>query len=268
MNTDHIKVDIDDDVKSTKPKLKHDNLIKPKKKNIKIRLSKNKSLYLMARCNKEIGEFDRKQILFHELETFDTEVRTKNIHTQCKANIFRFANIISSFIVIVAGAIIVGLQATNPCISIPSLVLAGLLTTTQSLYEVFRWGPQGLFFKQATIRLKRVRRQINDIKLMIHQYTADQVMNEIRHMRNEYDDIDFTTYKMSTGESIKFQANTLEVVNDPNQLDSPFSNSNPSTPVPHLSNPIMTNIQSMNHHSESPIVKHHRHHLSDPTINS
>jgi len=201
-------------------------------------LSKNKALYMMARCNKDMSELDRKQILFHELETFDDEVKSKNVHTQCKANIFRFANIISSFIVIVAGAVIVGLQATSPCISVPCLVLAGLLTVMQALYEVFRWGPQGVFFKQSTIRLKRIRRSINDIKLMIHQYTTDQLMSEIRYMRNEFDDIDFSTYKMTTGGDAKFKTNALEVTNDTDQIQlEPLSN--PGSPTYHTSSPMI-----------------------------
>lgn len=252
----------------TKYKVKEiPELVKPTNKSIKNRqrqrkninpLSKAKSLYLMARCNRNMTEFERKQILFHELEAFDDEVRSKNVHTQCKANIFRFANVISSFIVIVAGAVIVGLQATSSCISIPSLILAGLLTVTQALYEVFRWGPQGVFFKQSTIRLKRVRRQINDIKLMIHQYTIDQLMNEIRYMRNEYDDIDFSTYKMSTGGDAKLKTNIIEVVNDVDQIQmEPMSDhgtpaSNRTTPTYHASSPSLRHENNVLHQQLSP----------------
>jgi hypothetical protein len=204
---------------------------------MKKRKRHTKSLYMMARCNKNMSENDRKKILYHELDSFDNEVKIKNIHTQCKANIFRFTNYISSFIVIVAGAVIIGLEATSKCISIPTIVLAGLLTVTKALSEVFRWGPQGLFFKQSTIRLKRVRRQVSDMKLMIHQYTTDQLMNEIRHMRNEYDDIDFSTYKMSTGGTATFNTNDIEVTNDIDQIHLDQS-SNFGTPSSNHISPI------------------------------
>jgi hypothetical protein len=183
----------------------------PKEEGKSKKVHKKKSLYLMARCDKNLSETNKKRIFYHELDSLDKEVKAKNGSTQFKSGILRGANIISSYIIIIAGSIITGIQVFSGQKNIPIIVLAVILTVIQSLREVFRWGPQGVFFKQATIRLKRLRRQINDIKLIIYQYTPEQIMNEIRYMRNEFDDIDFTSYKVSSGNEVKFQNEGLDV---------------------------------------------------------
>lgn len=196
---------------------------------------------VMARCDVNLNESERKMALYGELVEFDQEVASKYIATQCKANVFRIANIASSFIVIIAGAVIVGIEAYAGCENKTAIALAAILTITQGLYEMFRWGPQGVFFKQSTIRLKKIRQNISHIKLMIQDYSSQKLLYEIRNLRLNYDDIDLSTYKISSG-TATYKPDNI-VIND--------RQSSPDIPTPEIARP---NQHNPNRRHTKPVI--------------
>ncbi len=143
-----------------------------------------------ARYSSRISDEQRLELILNEFSLVRKEVETKSIEAQCKANWFRIVNTLSSLVILLAAAVIIGLQAASDCISIPVIVLSSIIFTMEGTHKLFRWGPQGVLYKSGAIQLKRILRQVRDYMYMFHRYSHDQLLTLISHLRAQYDNID------------------------------------------------------------------------------
>ena len=141
----------------------------------------------------------KKERLLKEIRHFKHEVTTSHNRIQCKADIFKYTNTVMNVLTLAIGAIlmVMGTLKNDETTNIVVIILGGVLFILKGLDVIFRWGPQGIFLKYNTIRLLKIRRHLNDIRMMINQYTPEQILNDIRYLRNECDDIDLSTYRLA-----------------------------------------------------------------------
>jgi hypothetical protein len=145
----------------------------------------------------------KKERLLKEIRHFKGEVTTSYNRIQFKADIFKYTNTIMNVLTLAIGAILMVMGTLkNDTINIVVIILGGVLFILKGLDVIFRWGPQGIFLKYNTIRLLKIRRHLNDIRMMINQYTPEQILNDIRYLRNECDDIDLSTYRISSPDGV------------------------------------------------------------------
>jgi len=191
----------------------------------------NMSLF-RARYNSEITDEQRIGLILNELSLVKEEVENKQIETQCKANSYRILNTISSLIIILCSAVIVGLQAASDCINIPVIVLSSIIFVTESTHKLFRWGPQGVLYKHGSIQLKRISRQVREYTYFCHRYSAEQLLALISMLRAQYDDVDVGLYKLSMNGMARYNTGfDIENQNGGNNSSFLNPNQNQSTPV-------------------------------------
>lgn len=197
-----------------------------------------------ARYSSRISDEQRMELILNELSLVRKEVENKAVETQCKANWFRIVNTLSSLVILLSSAIIIGLQAASDCINIPVIVFSSIIFVMEGTHKLFRWGPQGVLYKHGTIQLKRILRQTRDYMYMFHRYSVEQLLALISQLRAQYDDIDVGLYKTSMAGAAKYNTGfdveqggggnfvpaALNLNNHPTPV-LPGSTQNPSTPV-------------------------------------
>ncbi len=194
-----------------------------------------------ARNNSKISEDQRMELVLNELSLVRKEVENKMTEIQYKANTFRMINSLSSLVILSLAAAIGGLEAASECLNIAVIVMISIIFVTEGIHKLFRWGPQGVIYKQGTIQLKRIVRQIRDYMYMFHQHTPEQLLSIIGQLRNQYDEIDVGLYKLSMNGQAKFNTGLDIEQGNPSFL----SNLNSSTPIlsPTASNNIRDSPQ-------------------------
>ena len=163
----------------------------------------NVSLY-RARYSSQITKEQKMDLMLNELQLFKKEVELKTVQTHCKANSFRILNTLFSLAILSFSAVIIGLQAASDCVNIAVIVLSSGIFLIEGAHKLFRWGPQGIMYKNASIKLKRLTRQSRDYMYIFHRYTTDQLMSIISRLRTEYDDIDISLYRTSITGAAKY----------------------------------------------------------------
>ena len=182
-----------------------------------------------ARYSSQITDEQRLELVLNELSLVRKEVDTKSIETQCKANWFRVINTLSSLIILASSAVIIGLQAASTCLNIPVIVFSSIIFVMEGTHKIFRWGPQGVLYKNGTVRLKRISRQIRDYMYMFHRYNVDQLLTIISQLRAQFDDIDVNLYKTSMAGAAKY--NTGFEVDNPEIDNVNMGNINAGSPT-------------------------------------
>ena len=203
-----------------------------------------------TRCDPEISEIQRREYIYGEFELVGSAIETKAIETGNKAAIFRFFNVLSSLGIITLSAVMIGLEAASDCMNIPVIVLSSLIFLTETSHKLFGWGTQGITYKQNTIRLKRVNRQIRNVMLQFHTFSTEWLLAIIGQFWTEYDDIEVGLYKLTTPDAAKyntglsFESGVPQEQTQQQQLPS----SNRLSPFPNISNHNHTNTKDHSPH--------------------
>jgi hypothetical protein len=208
--------------------------------------------FFRSQYDEQITEEQRKQLILNELHLVKKEVETKSYETQCKANWFGLLNNATSLAILLSSAVIIGLQAAGNCIDIPVIVLSSIIFVLEGIHKLFRLGPQGTFYKYATIQIKRIGRQTRDYMYMFHKYNSEQLLALIGQLRSQYDDIDLGLYKTSTTGAARYNANLdIEEGGGGNFETIGVSNSNLSQPslypASNNSQPVLVSDKSSPH---------------------
>lgn len=222
--------------------------------------------FFRARYSSKITDEQRMELILNELSLVGKEVENKKIETQCKANSYRILNMISSLIIILCSAVIVGIQAASDCINIPVIVLSSIIFATESTHKLFGWGPQGVLYKHGSIQLNRISRQVREYMYFFHRYSAEQLLALITMLRTQYDDVDVGLYKLSINGAARY--NTGFDIEQPNTGNDGSGLLNPVRNTPLL--PSATGMASFNHSTVSaPVLRNdspHVHiHIGDTT---
>ena len=191
-----------------------------------------------TRCNNEITDDERRKYLFGEFEVVSGAIEVKSLETNKKANIFRMINVSSSLTILLLAGLIIGLEAASDCINIPVITFSSIIFFIQGAHEYIKWGPQGIIYKQNTIRLRRVRRQIRNVMLQFHTFTTEWLLAIIGQYWVEFEDIDVGIYQLTTPGQLKYNTGgniDIETGPDPVNAQS-FHNAVINSPLP--PNPI------------------------------
>ena len=191
-----------------------------------------------TRCNNEITDDERRKYLFGEFEVVSGAIEVKSLETNKKANIFRMINVSSSLTILLLSGLIIGLEAASDCINIPVITFSSIIFFIQGAHEYIKWGPQGIIYKQNTIRLRRVRRQIRNVMLQFHTFTTEWLLAIIGQYWAEFEDIDVGIYQLTTPGQLKYNTGgniDIEAGPDPVNAQS-FHNAVINSPLP--PNPI------------------------------
>lgn len=194
-----------------------------------------------ARYSSRISDEQRMELILNELSLVRKEVENKSIETQCKANWFRIINTLSSLVILLSSAVIIGIQAASDCVNIPVIVFSSFIFAMEGTHKMFRWGPQGVLYKHGTIQLKRIMRQTRDYMYMFHRYSVEQMLALISQLRSQYDDIDVGLYKTSMAGVAKF--NTGFDVEQQGGSDN-FSAMSPSLDLNNRPTPVLPGISN------------------------
>jgi hypothetical protein len=189
--------------------------------------------YLRAKYSMGFNEEQKRELALNELALVGQEVDSKITEAQCKANSYKLIGTIISVIILLCSAVIIGLEAVSTCVNIPVIVLSGIIFVGQGADKLFKWGPQGVLYKSATIQLKRISRDVRECLYEIHKYTVEQLLSVINHLRMRYDDIDMGLYKMSMNGTAKYNSGGFEVEDGPGlpmtiPVNTATNNSNPA----------------------------------------
>jgi len=157
-----------------------------------------------ARYSSAITEEQRMDLLLDELNLVKKEVEVKKIETECKSNWFRILNGLFSLLILMFSAVIIGIQAASECINIPVIVFSSLIFIIEGAHKLFKWGPQGVLYKNGSVQLRKILGQIREHMYMSHRYTSEQLLSLIGQLRSQYDDIDIGLYKTSINGAVKY----------------------------------------------------------------
>ena len=101
----------------------------------------------------------------------------------------------------------------------------------ENTHKLFRWGPQGILYKNGTMQLRRISRQIREYMYFFHQYTAEQLLGLVSSLRAQYDDLDFGLYKLSTVEPPSYNSGGLDIEQGGGSFMDRSSIQNNTTPL-------------------------------------
>lgn len=176
------------------------------------------------------SDSERIKLLANDLYLVKAEVELKSDQAMCRANWYRIINTLSSLVILISSAVIIGLQAASDCVNIPVIVLSSIIFVMEGTHKLFRWGPRGVFYKHLSIQLKRLQRQITNNIYMLHKYTVDQLIILVTQLRSQYDDIDYSMYQTSMPSAAKYNTG-FEVEENHNFAPDNIYNSGNITPV-------------------------------------
>ena len=169
--------------------------------------------------NSNLSEERRKQLVFTEIELVDKDIEAKSIQTRCKSNIFGIVNNIITGLILLCSGIITFYQALSDCENIAIIALSSSIFVAQGLKEFFKLGDKGFFYKQGTIRLRRLKRQTRDLMYLFHTFSVEQILSLVSQLRTEFDDRDLDLYKMSMFNEPRYDTGLRIVNNDNNDND-------------------------------------------------
>jgi hypothetical protein len=169
-----------------------------------LRRSQDDLSLFRTRYDTRMSDENRMELILNELSLFRKEVETKSIETQCRANWYRIINGGISLGILLFSAIIIGIQAASECINYYNIALASLIFAMEGTHKIFRWGPQGVFYKYNTILLKKILWQARDYMYMFNNYTPEQLLAVISQLRTQFDDIDVGLYRTSMAGVARF----------------------------------------------------------------
>lgn len=164
-----------------------------------------------AKYSSRITEEQRMELTLNELGLVKKEVELKSISTQYKATVYHILNTLFSLIILIGSGVIVGLESVSECMNIPVIVISSIIFILEGLHKMFRWGPQGVKFKTATIQLRRIQRQARDYMYTFHKYNADQILGFVSQLRARYDDIDIGLYTTSMSGAARYNGGGLDI---------------------------------------------------------
>ena len=232
--------------------------------------------FFRARYDEQITEEQRKQLILNELNLVKKEVENKSYETQCKSSWYHLINTISSLIILLSSAIIVGIQAASDCVNIPVIVFSAIIFVVEGVHKMFRWGPLGVLYKHGTVQLKRIARQVRDYMYMFHRYNSDQLLALISQLRSQYDDIDMGLYKTSMAGTARYNTGLDIEEGGGNYIPSSFNNNQGpqgniqqgnvqqgNVPTGNVSTPVLNNTSKNDPHP-SPHVHIHIDHSPNP----
>ncbi len=206
---------------------------------------------------------ERKKLALDELDLVGKEIETKITVSQCKANTFKLIGGSISIIILLCSAFTMGLEAFNDCMNISVIVLAGIIFVLEGTGKLFKWGPQGVLYKQGTIKLKKIAREVQKCMYEFHTYSLEQILSIINQLRSKYDDIDIGLYKMSINYTDEFDIEQGMEYNNNSPTASPNNNTasphvhihiDNTTPLPNISLPNeLLNIEKMKHDNMTPL---------------
>ena len=132
-----------------------------------------------------------------ELIELIEEAGVKAYEAQCRANLYRFLSIILSisFILLTAlGSVMISISCKLQYVVAGMCAAAAIIKT---LYEAFKIGERGTFFKIASIQLKNINWSAKEGLLYLNDW--DETYRFINHIRREIDRIDLTIFRESYG---------------------------------------------------------------------
>lgn len=171
---------------------------------------------------------ERRKMMFQEMSDLDDEIGNKIKHTYFKARLYKLASIMTSFVTICGGIAVSFITLINSELKIPIVIIGTGLALIKSIYELFRWGPRGIFFMQASIKLKRLNRELNNRMFNIHKYSLEQLWDSLNTLRNDLDDIDLDNYRIDVEGAENEKA---QFVRNDTQNNQPGQSGNQNTQI-------------------------------------
>lgn len=153
-----------------------------------------------------LSEEKRTRLILNELNIVGKEIENKQIEAQCKANVYRIINTVSSLLIIISAAVIAGMEATSNCLNIPVLVFSGIIFFTEGTHKLCQWGPQGVLYMHGSIQLKKLQRQAKEYMFFFRRYTTEQLLTLINILRDQCDDVDMGLYKLSVSGQVHYNS--------------------------------------------------------------
>lgn len=186
--------------------------------------------------NVNIPETRRKELVFTEIELLDKDIDLKSSTTRIKSNVYGKVNVLTIILILVCSGIIAVYQGLSDCKNIPVISLSCVIFVAQGVSKVFELGEKGYFYKQGTIRLRRLKRQARDMMYLFHTFTVEQVLSFVSQLRSEFDEIDLELYNVSLPKNVSYNTGGFAVNNEQPTLDRLPSNNTPRegsrTPLP------------------------------------
>lgn len=144
------------------------------------------------------------------------EAEEKAYASQCRANLYRFLSIILSITFILLTAISSVTILVSSKMKYVVAVMCAVAAVIKTLYEAFKIGDRGIFFKYASIQLKNIVWSAKEAMLYLNDWA--ETYRFINHIRREIDRLDLTVFRMSYGpDSLNEAAHSAQATH-PNHL--------------------------------------------------
>lgn len=181
-----------------------------------------------------LNDDERARLIFNEMEKMEKGLFKKSSKIKRLSTIFQILNTVLNLIVIVSSAVITILTAIYNFQNVQAIVLGGVIFAISSSNELLKLGPRGYYYRQGSIRLRRILGQIRDILYMYHTFNSEQILAFLSSFRAEIDEIDMDLYKSSMSGEVKF-GNEIRIVDIENQNShSPKGSPTPSAKDSHI----------------------------------
>lgn len=191
-----------------------------KEKRKEITEMSKKNLY-NSRVAQGITEEDRNKLIFEETTKLEQHLDKKTSKISKWAAFLSVLNTVLNLSIVILSAVIVVVTSINNFQNVTAIVCGGVIFAISGINQLLKLGDRGFNFRQAVVRIRRIRGQLRDILYMFHRYTSEQVLAYLSSFRSEIDDIDLDIYRASMTGEAKFG----------NGLRIEERQSNPSTPI-------------------------------------
>lgn len=165
-----------------------------------------------VRADPNISDTHRMKLVFTEFELLDKDLDIKLGETKCKSNWYNVINTGIMLTILLCSAVIVGLQTASECLNIPVITLAAIIFVAQGADKLFSLGNQGMFYKQGTIKLRKIKRDVREIIYRFHKFVLDEALFLIGKLRDEFDEIDLGLYKISVSGQARYNGSDFNVI--------------------------------------------------------
>ena len=167
------------------------------------------------RADPDISDKERLRLIFTEFELLDKDIDIKSEETKCKSNWYNIINSLIMLSILTFQAVIIGLESASDCVNIPVITLAALTFVAKGSDELFSLGNQGMFYKQGTIVLRRLKRDVREVIYKFHKLILDEALFVIGKLRDEFDEIDLGLYKISVSGHTRYNGSSFSIQPNP-----------------------------------------------------
>ncbi|GAG84804.1 unnamed protein product, partial [marine sediment metagenome] len=172
-------------------------------------------------------------------------------------------NKITTFVILISSAVIIALEAASSCTNFWVIGFSGVIFVLKGANEIFKLDTLGFTYKNGTIQLRRISRELKGMMYKSFNYNIDQILSTINRLTDAFDEIDLGLYKMSSNNQANYTSGGFEVQQSrgversdsvPQNQEGPVLVDNKNNSLPHVHIHLESTPQPENNNNNDEVV--------------